>query len=225
MLRALPMASESPENVPTEELGAPSSKLAHALLTQVSTGTAGFTGSADGKIDWSVAYRDHEQGLRKLAAYRMGGEASAIDDVMQEVAIAVLSTESTAEKPKDPQKIGPWLRAVTIHKVQDFWRKVQRRHRLRDRLKIHAPFTAGDAPLSPCDWVLRIENIDAVRDAMGALKIQDRELLEQKYREDITCKELASRHGVAIKTIEYRLKQARAQLRRILHRSPPHSDL
>lgn len=179
--------------------------------------------SSTSAIDWTSAYRTHEDGLRKLVAYRMGDEAGAIDDVMQEVAIAVLGEEKKISRPEDPQKIGAWLRSITIHKVQDFWRKVQRRRRLRDRLEGEAPVGANEMPPSPYDWVLRVESIDAVREAMGKLETNSRVLLEQKYNEDITCKELAARHGVAIKTIEYRLKQARAELRRILRQSIAHS--
>ncbi|MEZ5329421.1 MAG: sigma-70 family RNA polymerase sigma factor [Verrucomicrobiales bacterium] len=176
-------------------------------------------GASGDIIDWPQEFRNHEASLRKLAAHRMGEQTGAVDDIMQEVAIAVLGSEKTTGRPDDRQKVAPWLRSVTIHKVQDFWRKIQRSRRLRDRLENSPTFSANDDDQSPYDWVLRVENISAVREALDTLEAPDRELLEQKYREDVTCRELATRQGVAIKTIEYRLKQARAQLRRILNNS------
>ena len=172
-----------------------------------------------GAIDCPHAFRTHEAGLRKLAVQRMGEQSGAIDDIMQEVAIAVLGSDEPTNRPDDPKKIGAWLRSVTVHKVQDFWRKVQRSRRLRDHLESSASYSANAPDQSPYDWVLRVESITAVREAMNALDASDREILEQKYRDDVSCRELAARQGVAIKTIEYRLKQARTQLRRMLQNS------
>jgi RNA polymerase sigma factor (sigma-70 family) len=171
-------------------------------------------------IDWAAAYRSHEDSLRGLATKRMGEEATSVDDVMQEVALAVMNSNASA-RPDDPEKIGPWLRTITIHKVQDFWRKVQRTRQLRDRLEGNAAHSAAEVNQSPFDWVLRVESIAAVRQALEALESPERDLLEQKYRQNLTCRELAAREGVAIKTIEYRLKRARDQMRRILNKRFP----
>ena len=164
-----------------------------------------------GGIDWANAFRLHEEVLRAIAAKRLGSDqAHTVDDVMQEVALAV---HHAASKPTDPEKIGSWLRSVTIHKVQDFWRKVQRSRKLRDKLSAEGASGPLNEQCSPFDWVLRVERVDEVRDAMSRLDDEDRSLLEQKYRGHRLSRDLASDYRVAVKTIEYRLNKARERLR------------
>ena len=159
-------------------------------------------------IDWDVALRDHDAWLRKVVRGRIG-EPDAVDDLMQNVAIAALRGD---RRPHDPAKVAPWLYRVAVKQCLMHRRTQGRRRKLTVQLGRSPP---GGAPGDddPLLWLLGRERRESVRAALSRLPDIDRELLVLKHTEQWTYQQLADRLGVSVHTIEYRLLQARKRLR------------
>lgn len=170
------------------------------------------------EVDWMRALDKHRSSLRALIASKLNGEdKAAIEDVMQEVAIAA---QAVGERSVEPSRVGAWLRQVAIYKVQDHWRGKGRRQRLLSEFADGGD--PGAEPIrSPYEWVVRLEQGQSVAEALRGLPEEDRALLEQKYLHGRNYDEIARAHGISVKALEYRLSRARAAMRRQLE---PHSE-
>lgn len=161
-------------------------------------------------IDWPTQMGAHAGELRQWTRRQLGGE-EGLDDVLQEVAVAALRNEN---RPVEPEKVLPWLKGVARHKVQDHWRRIAREQRLQSEVasahETHVP--------SSCEWVLGVDRIESVREALAALPPEERELLFSKYCEGRSCGQIAARMGITVKSLEYRLAKARETMRaRLTH--------
>jgi len=153
--------------------------------------------------DWPAQVGAHTAALRRWTRRQLGGE-EGLDDVLQEVAVAALRS---GNRPTEAEKVLPWLKGVARHKVQDHWRRLGREQRLLSEVA-----NVREAP-SPCEWVLGVDRVETVREALAALPPDERELLVAKYGEGRSCGQIASRKGITVKSLEYRLAKARETLR------------
>lgn len=164
--------------------------------------------------EWLEILEEHRGSLRRLVAAKMNGEGeAAIDDVMQELAIA---TQANGLGSVERSKVGGWLRQVATRKVQDYWRREGRRRSLHGRL-IENSDPAPESAVSPYEWVVSLERSQAIAEALGGLDGEDRAILEQKYLHGRSYEEIAHASKLSIKAVEYRLARARQAMRRRLH--------
>jgi RNA polymerase sigma-70 factor (ECF subfamily) len=161
-------------------------------------------------IDWRVVLAEHDRWLRTVVFARLR-EPEAVDDVMQEVALAAVRQ---AAPIADPRKVAPWLYRLAVRQALLFRRKCGRRRRLAaqyaDRL---TPTQRGDSGSSPLDWLLRAERCQLVREALRRLAPRDAEILMLKYSEGWSYHQIAARLGVSHSAVETRLHRARKRLR------------
>ena len=162
-------------------------------------------------IDWPAALHEHAGWLRKVIRVRLG-ESDAVDDVMQNVALAAADDRL---RPRQIENAAPWLYRVAIRQCLLHRRKSGRRRRLvNDYAVTSSSWENGDG--DPLEWLLGQERREAVRAALRSLPDIDRQLLVLKHTEHWTYRQLADHLGVSLHTIEYRLLQARKRLRREL---------
>lgn len=164
-------------------------------------------------IDWAATLAAHDRWLRTVVLARLG-ERQAVDEVMQEVAVAAVAQRSPLD---DPARVGAWLYRLAVRQALLYRRRCGRRRRLIDR---YAGSRAGDSGVSPAldplDGLLRDERRALVREALGRLPRRDAEILLLKYTEDWSYRELAAHLGVGESAVEARLHRARARLRAAL---------
>jgi RNA polymerase sigma-70 factor (ECF subfamily) len=155
--------------------------------------------------------------LRLAVARQLAGEGEeAIDDVLQETLLAL---HTAGDRAPEPEKRGAWLRQVAAHKVQDYWRRVERRRRLKERLMEVSGAEMAPEP-SPFEWVIALESTRELHAALRRLPDDDRSLLEEKYLHGHSYERLAAERGQTVKTIEYRLLKARQAIRQFITREP-----
>ena len=162
-------------------------------------------------IDWVAALREHDAWLRKVVHHRLD-QPDAVDDVMQNVAIAALNS---GDLPTDPSKIAPWLYRVAVRQCLMHRRTAGRRRKFHDRLA-DSSSTWTHPDNDPLTWLLGRERNEAVAAALGRLNDIDRDLLILKHSEHWTYRQLADHLGASVSSIEHRLLQARRKLRREL---------
>ena len=164
-------------------------------------------------IDWPTALAQHDRWLRTVVLARLK-ERQAIDEVMQEVALAVV--RGTAEL-LDPQKIAPWLYRVAVTQALLCRRKSGRARKLtREASPLLAEEQVRKESHSPLTWLLATERQQIVQKAMQLLVPKDRELLLLKYTENWTYRQMAAHLGLNESTLETRLHRARERLRQAL---------
>ena len=161
-------------------------------------------------IDWGATLAEHDSWLRTAVLARLG-ERQAVDEVMQEVALAAVAQRAPL---KDPARVGAWLYRLALRIVLLYRRKCGRQRRL---LGSYAA-KRGDGQTRSCEadplhWLLREERQGMVRDALVGLPRRDAEVLLLKYTENWSYRELASHMGLSESAVEARLHRARQRLR------------
>jgi RNA polymerase sigma-70 factor (ECF subfamily) len=151
----------------------------------------------------------HQAWLRRVVAARLG-EPQAVDEVMQEVALAAVAQRSPLH---NPARATVWLYRLALRYVLLYRRKTGRQRALVDRYAVRKAPAAADGSGSPLAWLLRDERQRIVQAAIARLPQRDAEVLILKYAEGLSAREIAERQGVAIATIEARLHRARGRLR------------
>jgi RNA polymerase sigma factor (sigma-70 family) len=158
-------------------------------------------------IDWAAALAANRRWLGTVVRCRIADPAG-VDDVLQEVALAVLKQQS---RPEDPAKVAPWLYRVAVRQAATYRRRQGRHRAALDRAWRNGH---GDPVVAdPRDWVLRLEQREAIGEALAELSLQDRQILLLKYTEQWTYRQLADHLGVGVHVVEYRLVCAKRKLR------------
>jgi RNA polymerase sigma-70 factor (ECF subfamily) len=165
------------------------------------------------QINWPSALAEHDRWLRTVVRARVG-QASTVDDVMQEVALAAVRQQSPL---LDPSKLAPWLYRLALTQSLLHRRKQGRWRKLTARFAERMPPSDFDrrSP-DPLEWLLAAESQKLVREAVARLPGRDIEILLLKYTENWTYAQLAERLGTTESAVESRLHRARSRLRRHL---------
>jgi RNA polymerase sigma-70 factor (ECF subfamily) len=165
------------------------------------------------QINWHKKLVEHDRWLRTVVLARVG-QASAVDEVMQEVALAAVRERSPIA---DPAKAAPWLYRVAVRQSLLYRRRQGRWRKLTARIAERSPPSECDERLpDPLAWMLAGERDDLVRQALARLPRREAEILLLKYSENWTYEQLAQRLGATESAIESRLHRARRRLRREL---------
>ncbi len=161
-------------------------------------------------IDWQAALNTHDRWLRTVVFTRVR-EPGAVDDVMQEVALAAVRQSAPLA---DPAKVAPWLYRLAVHQSLLYRRKCGRRRRLTSRYADRVlPTDGATRSHNPLDWLLRDERCQLVRNALQQLAVRDSEILLLKYSEGWSYHKIADHLGVSHSAVETRLHRARQRLR------------
>jgi RNA polymerase sigma-70 factor (ECF subfamily) len=165
---------------------------------------------ASAAIDWPRALAEHGRWLRTVVVARLG-EAQAADEVMQELALAVLRQRAP---PADAAKVAPWLYRLAVTQALLYRRRRGRGRKLTDRYaRRFRPTEVDLRDVDPLAWLLADERRQTVRAAMSRLARRDCEILLLKYTEEWSYRDLADHLGISTSAVETRLHRARARLR------------
>ena len=164
-------------------------------------------------VDWSTALARHDSWLRAVIWVRLG-EMQAVDDVMQEVALAVVESRSPLI---DPSKLGAWLYHLAVRQTLLYRRRQGRRRRLVDRYAARCSPREEDGRCpDPLGWLITVERDVLIRGCLARLPARDREILLLKYAEGWSYQRLAEHLRVSRSAVEARLHRARQRLRQEL---------
>jgi RNA polymerase sigma-70 factor (ECF subfamily) len=182
-------------------------------------------------IDWPEMLKAHEPWLRKVLRCRIS-DAHAVDDLFQEIAVAVFRQLETRDHakgsaaaqprhdrssfkntlPENPEKVGPWLYRVAIRQAVNFHRKQSR----KSQPKIVSDLVVPASSPEPLDWMLHQESDQTMASCIAQLNDGDREILMLKFTEHWSYRQLADHLGISIRAVEHRLLKARKKLRNLL---------
>lgn len=164
-------------------------------------------------VDWVAALAEHDRWLRTIVLARTG-EPQAVDEVMQEVALAAVRQRSPLA---DPAKVAPWLYRLSVRQSLLYRRRMGRKRRREQGYgEEYRPTEEDTRGSDPLGWLLAEERRSLVRTAISRLPRKDAEILMLKYTEGWSYRDIAAHVGISHSAVESRLHRARAQLRRQL---------
>lgn len=164
-------------------------------------------------FDWSKLLQEHDRWLRTIVYARLG-EPQAVDDVMQEVALAAVRQSAPIQ---DKTKVAPWLYRLAVRQTLLYRRKMGRSRNLTKRYADRFQPSENDTrEESPLDWLLSSERHTQVRYAMRQLRPSDAEILLLKYAQNWNYHKIADHLGISHSAVEARLHRARGRLRKEL---------
>ena len=161
-------------------------------------------------MDWPLILAEHDRWLRTIVYSRLR-EADAVDEVMQEVALAAVRQ---AAPIADATRVAPWLYRLAVRYVLLYRRKCGRVRKLTNRFaEVRRPTEHDGSTPEPLDWLLADERRRLVHIALDKLPPRDAEILLLKYTEDWNYHQIAKQLGVSHSAVETRLHRARKRLR------------
>jgi RNA polymerase sigma factor (sigma-70 family) len=162
-------------------------------------------------VDWAAALVDHDRWLRTIVAARTG-ERGAVDEVMQEVALAAVRQSAPLA---DTTKVAPWLYRLAVRQSLLYRRKMGRRRRLTNRFaqRLGAAGDEDNREPDPLAWLLADERRRLIREALARLNRRDAEILLLKYTENWNYSQIADHLGIGHSAVEARLHRARQRMR------------
>ncbi len=160
-------------------------------------------------LDWPSILAAHERWLRRVVTARVQ-ERQAVDEVMQEVALAAVAQRSPL---LNPGRLVGWLYRLAVRQALIYRRKAGRQRALVGRYARQQATGGEDPGHSPLSWLLHDERRGMVQQALRRLPPRDADLLVLKYAEGWSARELAGRLGVKTAAVESRLHRARGRLR------------
>lgn len=169
-----------------------------------------------GKATLAADFDANRPWLRTVIYARLGGW-EGVEDVLQEVALAVLG-----QKPPTGRKFKPWLRRVAIRQALLYRRRAGRQRRREETAARLLAESNGDGRVlgrDPLGWLLLEEQTALVHKALSQLPAVDAEILLLKYGEDWTYEQIAEHLGTTQAAVQSRLHRARSRLRKLLAQS------
>ncbi len=164
-------------------------------------------------IDWQAELARHDRWLRTIVLARLG-ERQAVDEVMQEVALAAVEQRAPLA---DRAKLAPWLYKLAVTKALLYRRRLGRQRRLTTNYAERVrPGENDSRSPDPLGWLLADERRKLVRAALAGLPPRDAEILMLKYTQDWNYHQIAAHLGVGHAAVEARLHRARGRLRAAL---------
>jgi RNA polymerase sigma-70 factor (ECF subfamily) len=146
-------------------------------------------------------------------AHALLGDSHAAEDVTSEVMLALLRNIDNLES--EVPKLGGWLRTVVRCKAADHQRALIR---ARAKMAIAATLLTADnsdSKLAPSAPLEVVETKSRVHLALDSLPERQRIVLEWKYLDGLSVKEMAERLGETEKAVESVLYRGRREFRRL----------
>lgn len=165
-------------------------------------------------IDWAQRLCDHEAWVRRVIAARTG-EPRAVDEVWQQVSLAAIEQRWPLT---DPSKVAPWLHRLAVIAAARYCRQAGRSRRQAEKLASLHAVNGSPAADDPLALLMRRERLALTREAMARLAPRDAEILQLKYGERWSYRQLAEHLGITEKAVDCRLLRARTRLRAELGR-------
>jgi RNA polymerase sigma-70 factor (ECF subfamily) len=118
----------------------------------------------------------------------------------------------------DPERgaLGTWLYRVAWCRCVDLQRRLKARQAPGSRLPQEAIPEQGDEDPGPLESAADAEMAGDIRSALVQLDPQERNLLELRYLQDMSLKEVSAVLSLTLETTKYRLSGAKRSLRRLL---------
>jgi RNA polymerase sigma-70 factor (ECF subfamily) len=147
----------------------------------------------------------------RYARARIFGGVQTVEDVVAETFVAAI--QSVARLQADGRPLAAWVMGIARHKVAD-----HRRRMVRQFAPLHGDDTLDDAQ-GPYQRLEQCERRAAVADTLEQMRDEERQVLEWKYIEGLSVREIGQRLGRTEKGAEALLYRSRLTFKAALERN------
>ncbi|KRW91321.1 RNA polymerase sigma24 factor [Alicyclobacillus tengchongensis] len=163
----------------------------------------------EGRRDAMEELYDRFAGFVYSFAYRAVGNASAAEEIVQDVFVKVWRMADRYDASLG--KVSTWLLSIARNAAIDHHRR-HRRHELVQIADGVLPEVADDAPTP--EWVAEQADIrQRVRQALSQLPLDQKQIVEMMYFRGYTQQEISECLGISLGTVKSRARLAMAKLR------------
>jgi RNA polymerase sigma-70 factor (ECF subfamily) len=158
-------------------------------------------------------YNTYKDRLHSLVFERVGRNQAVVEDLVQEVFLAALSS---LDKFRGDSRLHTWLCSIAYHKIGDFYRRQAREAKpgeLPSSIDAMDPKRIWDTEPTPLTVIESEGTRHAVRQALVDLPMDYQQVLALKYIEDMPVQEISQVMGRSPKSVEGLLTRARKALR------------
>ncbi len=139
------------------------------------------------------------------------GDAQLAEDVYQEV--AVILAQDPTRIPAVEDEVAVWLRSVTRRKALEVGRLARRTPRLADDV---LDLVGSHFDTAPQDGLATLR--EAMVSCLSSLPQDQRRIIDGRYRDDLTCEDIAARVGRSVQGVYAVLKRVRVALQDCVER-------
>lgn len=164
---------------------------------------------------WDELYEEHGRELYGFVFRLMRGDPQAAADVFQDTWLDAISHIGQF----DPQRgeLRSWLFGIARRRVALHWRERLARSGTAAAARAEIPVEDLDGAVVPDEVIEHLEQAAVVQASLLALPPERRQVLVDKYVEELSVAQIAVRIGKSPKGVESLLSRARAQFRTLLH--------
>jgi len=164
---------------------------------------------------WDEFYEEHVRELYGFVFRLVRGDPQAAADVFQDTWLDAISHIGQF----DPQRgeLRAWLFGIARRRVALHWRKRLARGGTAAAARGEILIEDLDGAIAPDDVIEHLEQAAVVHASLLALPPERRQVLVDKYVEELSVAQIAARTGKSPKGVESLLSRARAQFRTLLH--------
>lgn len=158
---------------------------------------------------WFMEQVQFEQARLRAFIRSLGVRSEAVDDVSQEV--LVISLERLDEFDRDGD-FGAWVRQIARRVIANERRKESRRSRILSDRVTDLLLELGDDSTCPRERQEHMEEVTALRECLAELPKHGRELLQQRYFNDLSPGAIAGLMGRSSNQVRQTLLRLRRAL-------------
>jgi RNA polymerase sigma-70 factor, ECF subfamily len=164
---------------------------------------------------WFLERVQSEQARLRSYIRALGVRAEAVDDLAQETLIIALKKLDEFDRGGD---FGVWVRQIARRLIANERRKEARRSQILSDCVTDLLLEINHEPMSPRERQEHDEELAALRECMAALPKHGRELLQQRYFEDLSPGIIGSRMGRPSNQVRQTLLRLRRALLECIER-------
>jgi RNA polymerase sigma-70 factor (ECF subfamily) len=163
---------------------------------------------------WDEFYDEHAAELYGFVSRLLRGDPQTVADVFQDTWLDAINHIGQF----DPERgeLRSWLYGIARRRVALHWRRRLARGGTGEAARENISVESLDGAVVPDDAIEHLEQAAVVQASLLALPPERRQVLVQKYVEELSVAQIAERNGKSPKAVESLLSRARGQLRSLL---------
>jgi RNA polymerase sigma-70 factor (ECF subfamily) len=163
---------------------------------------------------WDEFYEEHARELYGFVFRLVRGDPQSAADVFQDIWLDAISHIGQSD-PKCGE-LRSWLFGIARRRVARHWRQRLARSGMAAAAPAEIRVEVMDGALVPDDVIEHLEQAAVVQASLLALPPERRQVLVDKYVEELSVAQIAARTGKSPKAVESLLSRAREQFRALL---------
>jgi RNA polymerase sigma-70 factor (ECF subfamily) len=165
---------------------------------------------------WDEVYEEHARELYGFAFRLLRGDPQTAADLFQDIWLDAIGHIGQFDSKRG--ELRSWLFGIARRRIALYWRQRLARGDTAAANRDDIPIEALDGGVVPDDVLEHLEQAAVVQASLLALPPERRQVLVEKYVEELSVAQISARTGKSPKAVESLLSRAREQFRALLRR-------